>query len=188
MSHGSAIALVSRSLERYPRSELRDIYKLLFQTFHGAEHAVSDIETARLWLMREWESLPASGANPLIEPIFIEGDPPVTPPLHRLHLVPAKASGIDPERILSEFLRTTADFPRAYPAETDDLHQAFLSAWENLGDAIRRGDLDFDFDNYRAFSCKMKQEGWPAAHHSTAFRKAYDPHYRLVMDALIAET
>jgi len=57
-------------LERYPESTVRDIYKLLYQTFHGAEHGVGDIESARRWLIDEWSELSdnSQGFPALIEP------------------------------------------------------------------------------------------------------------------------
>jgi hypothetical protein len=176
------IAFVIESLERYPRSEARDVYKLLYQAYHGAEHAFTDRDSAREWLLAEWEGLnPAleSDPAPMVEPIFIEG---VTPPLYRLNLARAKANGLDPETVLEEFLRTADEFPECYPDEATDLHAAFLAAWTEVGRAVQRGELPITVDDYAAFSSEIEAAGWPPAHHSDAYRQAYDPHYRLVTD------
>ena len=184
-AHDSVTELVSDHLKRYPRSEARDIYKLLYQTFHGAGHAVGDAEEARRWLYDEWgrvEPVEPDDENPILEPIFIEGR---TPPLYRLNLGPTKASGVDPDTILGEFLRTAEQFPRAFPEEDDDLHVAFIEAWAEVGRAIKLGEIPVDLDDYAAVSAKMRAAGWPPAHHSDVYANEYRPHYRLIMDPAI---
>jgi len=179
------IAFVIESLERYPRSEARDVYKLLYQAFLGAEHASTDRDSAWERLILEWEEIgqtSGGGPSPMVEPIFIEG---VTPPLYRLNLACAKAGDVGPETVLEEFLRTADEFPGFYPDETTDLHAAFLAAWTEVGEAVRRGELPIMLEDYAAFSSEVEMAGWPPVHHSETYRQAYDPHYRLVMDPSI---
>ncbi len=181
------LIFVQRNIERYPRSEVRDIYKLLYQSFYGAGHAVNDIDSAREWLMDEWEEVSPveqDERHPLLEPIFITTDDeiPVTPPLYRLHLGTARAMGIDPEIILQEFIRCADGFPRAYPTEDDDPDRAFRAAWSEVGKFISSGKIELGLEDYAAFSAEVEQAGWRAVHHSETYRREYDPHYRLVMD------
>jgi hypothetical protein len=167
------VAFVEGFVATYPESDIRDIYKVLYQAFHGPEHAVTNREKAREWLLSEWTGLDLRSVSkdaPLVEARFVEG---VTPPLWAIHLLPAKRAGIDPELILEEFLRASEEFPKAYPSPDINLHQAFVEAWRKL---------DFPRDEFAAFSGEVEKQKWPAMHHSERFREAYGPHYRLVMD------
>jgi hypothetical protein len=174
---GRVIDFVVATLVRHPVSEVRDVYKLLYQAFLGAEHAVADARKAEEWLRSEWGEVGPDDRIPLMEPIFIPG---VTPPLYRLNLAPAKAMGIPLETITEEFLRVAREFPKSYPTGNDNLRDGFLAAWECVGEAVRSGRAGLDQDEYTRFSEKMKNAGWPMAYHSPAYRDACKPHYRLV--------
>jgi hypothetical protein len=174
------ISFLRNTLDRYPLSTSRDIYKLLYQSYHGAEHAVSDGDEARKWLEEEWSGLTIAGKDiPLVEPIFIEG---ITPDLYRINLVPARSSGIDPETILDEFLRTAAEFPTVYPGPDDDLHEKFIDAWKKLAREIEQGGLGLRLDDFREITSLAESNNWPVMHHSDIYRESYNPHYRLIMD------
>ncbi len=172
---------VREMLIRYPDSEVRDVYKLLYQAYHGAEHALEDESATRRWLETEWgevEPIVPDESHPLFEPVFI---PDVTPPLYRLHLAPAKASGMSVETVLDEFMKSGSEFPVCYPEDGLELSEAFYEAWAEVGRAISEGNISLGLEDYSQFSAEMEAAGWPPAHHSDAYREAYNPHYRLVM-------
>src|SRR3954454_8185237 len=72
--------LLSSHLQRYPRMQLEDIYKLLHQAAMGPEHAVQDPALARARLLEEMQQLTSSPADPLVDPISPDGR------LARVHL------------------------------------------------------------------------------------------------------
>ena len=171
---------VREMLDRYPESEVRDVYKLLFQAYHGAEHALVDESAVRRFLEIEWRGIGAiepDESHPLFEPVFI---PDVTPPLFRLHLGPAKASGMSVEIILDEFVKAGSEFPVCYPVDGRELSDAFQEAWAEVGRAISEGNISLGLEDYSQFSAEMEAAGWPPVHHSEAYCEAYNPHYRLV--------
>lgn len=173
---------VRDALALRPLSTSRDIYKLLYQSFHGAEHAVTDSNAAREWLEEEWCSLsidkPVS-ERILIEPIYIEG---MTPELYRINLAPAKSAGIERSKIHAEFLRTATRFPRGYPGTADNLHERFIEAWMEIGNAVERGEVEMNSDDYRKITSMAESNEWGAMHHSETYHETYVPHYRLIMD------
>jgi len=175
------ITFVRNTLARYPLSTSRDIYKLLYQSYHGAEHAISDDAEARRWLDKEWSGLGSSKGTKLqlIEDIHIDE---ITPELYRLNLVPAKLAGINPGIILEEFLRAASEFPTAYPGPDNDLHLAFTDVWSNLGNAIESGEIGLMLDDYREITSLAESNDWPAIHHSGVYRENYRPHYRLIIN------
>ena len=175
------VRFINASIERYPLSEIRDIYKLLFQSFMGAEHAIYDFDSVRNWLYEEWESLDAIfpvDKISLIEPVFI---PELTPELYRLNLASAKAVGISPETVLDEFIRVGENFPSVHPVTGESMKKLFIDAWEFFGNAVREGDLRFDIADWIEFTEMIKSFDWAPAHHSEKYRIVYRPHYRLVL-------
>jgi len=175
----------SRFLGRHPCSELQDLYKRLFQAFHGSEHAISDHQKAREWLLSEWEAVgnwKAEEVSRVMEAIHIEG---VTPKLYLVHLAPARTLGIDPEIILQEFLRTAECFPKDSLLNGGSLQDDFVESWRIVGRAISAGLINriiLSACAYGELSLELEKAGWPAMHHSETFRAAYSPHYRLVLD------
>ncbi|MCX6646102.1 MAG: hypothetical protein NTY09_07080 [bacterium] len=176
------IEFLDSTLRAYPDSGLRDIYKILYQAFHGAEHYASSSDEARMWLDREWEALiiPEVRSSPeLLEPVFIGT---ITPELYRLNLAPAKRLEIDKEKILDEFVRTASEFPKNYPTDDENLHEGFKKVWDDIGEAVTSGILEFDSEEYRELTHIIEQNEWPALQHSEKYRLIYKPHYRLVMN------
>jgi hypothetical protein len=148
--------------ERYPAWQLPDAYKLLHQATLGSEHAIADREAPRAWLARE---LGALGEGP---------DEPVADTLGRfvrIHLRPFVARGGDTTALLDAFIRTANT-----PTDTTDLACA-LRALEAMAD---EGVLPWTADAVREYVSGRRAAGFPAVHHSDAFRAAYAPAYRVV--------
>jgi hypothetical protein len=169
-------------ISRFPHSEIRDLYKRLFQAFHGSEHSVTNRESAHEWLLREWEEVSDWNTDQIgdvTEAIDIEG---VTPPIFLVHLGPAKISGLDPNAILDEFLRTGECFQKNTIAGGVTLHDQFIEVWKEIGTMLPDIGLTDKYKEYPAFSELMKLYGWQAVHHSDLYRNTYNPHYRVIMD------
>jgi len=169
-------------VERYPESDVRDIYKLFFQAFHGAEHIVMDISSTKYWFLREWDEMVLKEGDenlPISEPIHIEK---ITPPIYRINLKPCKASGVNPEIILEQFIASSRDFPNSWPKRDFDFRMAFIETWMSLMKLIISDRVPIEMDKYRKFTSVAKSQNWPVVHHSNEYKAAYDPHYRLVMN------
>ena len=64
----------------------------------------------------------------------------------------------------------------SYPASPDKLAK-FCGC---LGDLAAAGGIPFAQKEVMEYFGKIAQDGYPAIHHSEAFRKAYQPAYRVV--------
>lgn len=165
--------ILTNHLERYPRMQAADVYKLLHQAAMGSEHAVKDIESARGWLERELAGMGAGPADPLLDPLPPEGC------IVRVHLRPYIAAGKDPEALLRAFVRTANE----WQGSTEKLKEsgaaaaklASTGAWEIRPEAIE------------AFFATMEAQSFPAVHHSETYARLYRPAYRVVAREFLEE-
>jgi hypothetical protein len=158
---------VASVLEARPASELSDIYKLLYQGAFGTGHMISSRAAAGDYLRREMETMGDAPRDPLLEPCSADGR------MVRVNLRPFARAPLDTGRLLDAIMETVE---RVAPDTA-----SFLAAWTAVGAAIRRGTLPFDAGAYDAFSVAVRGEGYPAVHHSDAYREAYHPAYRVVL-------
>lgn len=155
---------------RYPGLRLEDVYKLLHQAALGPAHAV-DGAAARERLAREVEALEEGPEEPLVDPLSPDGR------LVRVHLRPYVAAGGASDELADAFVETA----RTWVPAVDQLAR-FCGC---LGDLADAGGLAFPRAEVTAYMAAREAEGWPAVHHSAAFRTAWHPAYRVVDRALL---
>jgi len=156
---------------RYPELQVEDLYKLAHQAALGSEHAVKDIESARQWLQRELDQLPAASVEPLIDVISPDQG------MVRVHLAPYIESGGDPENLLQAFIRTANDFHGSI-----DLLEDY---WRDVEALAQRGEIRFSVKKIKALIDRMEALDYPAIHHSTQYQQAYRPSYRVIAPELL---
>lgn len=145
---------------RYPEMQIQDVYKLIHQATMGSGHAVTDPESARLWLERELAEMGDGVPEPMIDPISDDSQ------LARVHLRPFLAQGGDAQKLLAAFIRTANEF------RGDE--EIFMREWDI---ATRMGifppaEMDDFIHSLR---------GYPAVHHSAHYNQLYRPAYRVIL-------
>jgi hypothetical protein len=150
-----------------------DLYKLLFQGTLGVEHLLSNIDQSRQRLQSEWESQPAEKG----EPLYV----PVSPDLRlvRLNIRPFKARGADWQELWHLFCATAAQFH----GEKNN----FIALWQQSLQWIRQGRLPLNPQAAEVLDAVMREQGYPAAHHSAGYRAANRPAYRIVLSDSLAK-
>lgn len=153
------IAYLRAQCARYPALEIQDLLKALHQSVYGCGHFAAPPS----WdlLTREFASLPpdaAADAEPL------DGD------FCRLHLGYAAKHGLSAETLHRMFILSAQS-----PAGSEPELRAKLAAL--LNPAAR---LPFSHQELSAAVERWRAEGFPACHHSPAFRAAYHPAYRVI--------
>jgi hypothetical protein len=166
--------LLSAHLARYPAMQLDDIYKLLHQAALGPGHALDNPAAARKRLDEEIAALGEAPPELLQDVISPDGR------LGRVHLRSYLASGGSPDALHRAFVETA----NSYPASPDKLAK-FCGC---LGDLAEAGGIPFLRKDVLAYFGKISREGYPAVHHSAAFRNAYRPAYRVVAVDLLQST
>jgi hypothetical protein len=154
-------SILRSHLTRYPAMQIQDVYKLIHQAALGSEHAAPDPESARTWMEREIAEMGDGPSEPVVDPISADGE------IVRVHLRPYVLRGDSLEKLVEVFIRTANE----YRGEIALLE----SFWAT---AVRLGKFPAaDMDN---FFQPMKVDNFPAVHHSSEFKKAYSPAYRVI--------
>ncbi|MGD2058878.1 MAG: hypothetical protein PVI04_09105 [Anaerolineales bacterium] len=161
--------VIRRSIETYPKMQVEDLYKLIYQAAMGCEHALSDVGYAKSILEQELGELQPSAAEPLIESISPNGS------IVRVNLRPYLQSDRDPLELFEAFLQTA----REYQGNLDALRQ-YIRVALKLNHA---GTLPYDEQRLIQFFNELEQAGFPAVHHSRQYREAYSPAYRVIYRA-----
>ena len=165
----SIIPYLTAQFRLHPSMTAQDIAKLCYQASHGAEHLLSDPERARLYLLREIEDTEADGSLPLIEPIS-DG-------IARVNLAPWKASGLSADLLFELFFATAR--------VSGDGAAALESYLNEVSDYLNRYSASVTYAEWAEFLTWYNGQGRPAIHHSSAYREAEKPAYRIVRRELL---
>ena len=162
-------AILSSHLSRYPAMQIQDVYKLLHQAALGSEHAVTSLDSARNWLLREMAEMGEGPPEPLIDPISPGGK------IVRVHLRPLAAAGHDPDVLLDAFIRTVNEVHGDVRLLEKFWQAAIVTA-------------KFPVVEMEEFFRSMKAQNCPAVHHSPEYEKLYRPAYRVVSGTFCPDT
>ncbi len=163
--------LLVHELAAHEVRDPHDLYKFLHQGVMGPGHAGADSTHLRLWLDREWAALPADGGAaprpPLLVPLRPDGR------LVRVDLARARDLSGDVRGLLAGAQARTAATWIGDP-------QTFATLWRAAvaDTALWAGRLDPD--SLAVLTSDAAAAGWPAVHHSDAYRGRWQPHYRVV--------
>jgi hypothetical protein len=169
----SLLGLVKQHLCWYPRMELRDIYKLLYQGVMGSEHMNPSPDEFTRRLLLEYKHLLPDSHERLHEPVR----PDQT--LLRVNLRPYKnrQGGID--ALITPLLETARTI-------RGDLIQ-LKSTWLIFTQLCEQGQLtNFKITEIHRFSRWLNTMEFPMVHHSETYRREYQPAYRLVAAKFVA--
>ncbi len=148
--------------DAYPLLRVEDIFKFLHQSTLGCEHLVESAEAAAEYIRREAETV-SPDAPASIE--RLDGD------FSRVSLASLR-EGLSAETLARLFCLSSKKEGEGISA----LGERLEVARELLSD----GDLPLDLDELDEKLRGWRALGYPAVHHSEAFRKAYRPAYRVV--------
>lgn len=182
---------VSRQLATYPESRLIDIYKSCFQDYMGAEHLVTDRQSAKAYLDEELSTSTLEEMQPwYYEPCGTDGG------YYRVSLRAVKEGIISADQLLDAFVRsaggtTAPHVKRSKKKNVEvDLHfthyvrpsvESWSDRWHTMIAEIDKMNLNLpNYDEDKALIDSLLNAGKYAVSHSPAYREAYHPHYRIV--------
>lgn len=168
------LELLCQHLAWYPQMQLEDTYKLIYQAVLGSEHLVSSVEEFSRYLQLEYQSLQPDPHQQLFEPLRPDGS------LFRLNLRPYKSRQLGFSRLIHPLLGT----PKLLSGSQAEL----IATWQAFSQLCQQGYLAvFDVGAVGQFTQLLEQQSFPAMHHSTTYRRLYQPAYQLIAASLIPD-
>ena len=158
---------VSRQMQKYPKSTLKDLYKNFFQDKFGPGHIIGDTASAGNYLRRELASYTECTGD-IAEPTGWEGN------FLRVNLSVIKNGQIPYATFFDAFVRSVNGIR---PVTGDQWQKEWLRI-----EAIVRS-MDLALPGYEADRKEIEERlgrGEFVGHHSKVFEDSYSPHYRIV--------
>jgi hypothetical protein len=161
---------LTQQLQKYPQSNLQDIYKNFYQDRFGSEHIVNEADTQSMRLYIESEITTfVPNTLPLAEALGWE---------HNFVRINTRS--------VSQNLITSAQLAVAFiesATYTDSLKTAqWVQEWQQIVSIIEKKQLPIkNFEKDKTLIDSLLQINPKVAmHHSADYRQAYAPHYRIV--------
>lgn len=148
---------------KYPLMQPKDAVKLIYQNEFGGGHLIRDPEGCLRMLLREYENT-AQDDGALVEDI---GNGMV-----RVMLSALDAHGYTVEQLGRDFLESS----RTHRGD----RKAFLEKLEILRKVTDSGAFSFTSEELDVYLEEYKAAGYPMVSHSSQYRQAYGPAYRVV--------
>ncbi len=151
-----------------PEWRIEDAAKWIVHATRGGEHAIRNEAAARAWLDREWETLgPPQPDEPLWVPLSADGR------IGRLNLRPYRDRGGSPDALHAAFVAGAESFDA-------DLSR-FRRAWRSFGRLLAAAPSGhLTHAEWTRLDRDWRAKGYPAIHHSPAYRDARQPAYRVL--------
>lgn len=157
--------------KKYPLMEPTDAVKLLYQNEFGGGHLIRDVRSCLAFLRREYNSVPQNSDIPLAEEI---GNGII-----RVNLAALDFHHLSLSDLAEAFFRSAA-----IQAGSLDSFQRKLALLEDL---TLGGDMPFSREMLDGYLAQYRQAGFPMVSHSSAYRNAYHPAYRVVREQILLD-
>ena len=160
--------LLIKHFEKYPELQAEDVFKFIFQSAFGCEHLVSNEAAALEYIKREYASLSDDVAERVEK---LDGE------YSRVHLSCLR-DGLSPETLARLFFLSAKKEENG----AEELIEKLGVATELVREEIIR----LDREKFEKKLDEWRSAGYPALHHSDAFRGKYRPAYRVISDRFVA--
>ena len=160
---------VTKQMQTYPKSRLLDIYKSCFQDYMGAEHLVSDKQRVKAYLDEELQTTSLDDLMPwYYEACGVNGQ------YVRVSIRAIKENLITEDVLLDAFTRSANSDMRPTV-------ESWRDRWHKIVGTIDQMELNLpNYQQDRTFIDSILSVGKYAISHSSEYREAYRPHYRIV--------
>ena len=148
-------------LKKYPKMQLQDMVKLIYQSEFGGGHMIADQAESLERIKKEyagggWEN------DSLVDPAGLG--------MCRISLK-VLSQGLSADTLNSMFVHSAEEIH----GSVKGLEQGLVL----LNDMCRRRELPFSLEELQSYCEAYREKGYPAVSHSQAYREAYHPSYRI---------
>lgn len=166
---------------RYPKMEIADAVKLLYQSEFGGGHMIADPHKSLDFIRREWrekKTLSQQKADRTQEREYMPSAicESIGDGMYRVHLQ-ALEDHISPQTLNQMFILSAQS--------KSGTIESFEQKLKVLFSCCQKGELPFDVETVKMYLTDYKKKGYPAVSHSTAFKEAYHPAYRIVEERFV---
>ena len=162
--------LIKWHLEKKPKMGVFDVYKLLYQGVFGVGHILS--EGAQHYLLKEASELKdIEFEEPFTEPVSPGGE------MVRVNLRPFLKKGYPLKKLFDAMLASNVDGDSV----------VFLERWDAFVMLVRNRVLVFNQNEIDELNEKVNRKSPQPMHHSTEYREAYHPSYRVVKNRVLTD-
>jgi uridine kinase len=159
-------AIILEHYDRYPKMQIQDIVKLLYQNEFGVGHLITNSAASLRRIKEEYAMLQQ---NTLIKNNLFET---IGNGLYRLNLSAVKHTNIAITTINQIFVNTGKLVMGS--------ELGFEAKLSILQRCCQNEELPFPVNNINAYLSMLKTQGYPPISHSEQYRLAYAPAYRIV--------
>ena len=149
---------------RYPQMQPADAVKLLYQNEFCGGHLIRNEAQCLTYLRSEYANTPQCADTPLAEDI---GNGTV-----RVYLGALDAHGYPVESLGVDFIRSARMQTGTLPS--------FQKKLALLRQLTAEGRMPFSAEALEAYLANYRQAGYPMVSHSSTYRNAYFPAYRII--------
>ena len=149
---------------KYPKTNERDILKLIFQGEFGPGHLIQDEAKSKRYIEEEYTSISNAESSEYIEDIGFG--------FCRLHLCAIDKPGLSVDTLHRLFMLSALS--------VSGNNQSFLQKTETVKELCIDGTLPFSLEKLDAVINAWQKGGYHPFRHSEAFREAYCPAYRII--------
>ena len=154
-------------LQHYPASQYRDVYKNFMQDYFGPGHILNDTAAAGKYLRYELDNSEKFD-GPDFEPTGFEGN------FYRVNLRMIKDGTIPYDTFFEAFVKSVQGI-------TPPDGETWMKIWNEIDNEIHSMGLTFENETQdRADLAEQFSQGNYIVHHSEAFNKANNFHYRII--------
>ncbi len=157
--------------QRYPRLQIQDLVKLVFQNEFAGGHMIADPQSSLERLREECRALADNQGDEEPSDVFVN----IGNGLCRLQLAAIGGTGIHLTTVNQFFVNTA----RSRRGDLASLEQKL----EVLRACCQAGSLPHSPDDLDDFLLTYRAQGYPAISHSAGYRDHYKPAYRVVDSA-----
>lgn len=166
--------LLADAFARYPLSEAKDYYKLIYQSCFGPMHLEQDTACLYPFFKEEWEKVPIDQTvhNSLLEDISLFF------PIARVHFAEAKKRKMDPDVIFQAFIQTMKEV-KPITVKT------FRCILEESKLILKDEPFSLESETIKTIWMNGFSSSPASCHHSVQFNQTYQPHYRLIIPSFL---
>jgi len=160
--------LLLEHYRKYPKMQLQDMVKLIYQNEFGAGHLIANEQDSMKHLKEEFDAIKQVPKDKMIYSLFED----IGNGLYRLHISALESTGINLATVNKFFINTANSVHGSI--------QSFEDKLEVLKKCCEEKSLPYSLQECTDYLSDYKGKGYPPVSHSSIYKSLYLPAYRII--------